>query len=94
MFSISSIISRKGNYNNKTMEINKELSKIYSKEKLFFLEHENVNSTKNLNRNRFHLNCIVFEKFDKKFSNFMKNVGLSEASKRVMDLSSVFIAQL
>lgn len=101
--SISSIISRKGNYDNKTMEINKELSKIYSKEKLFFLEHGNVNSTTNLNRSRFHLNCIVFEKLDKKFSNFMKNIGLSwrifheeyfmkniglsEASKRVMDLS-------
>ena len=39
--SISRIVPRNDNFNNKAMEVNKELSKMCNTEKLLFLEHNN-----------------------------------------------------
>ena len=41
--SISSIIPRNDNFNNKVMEVNKELVKMCKREKFQFLEHSNIN---------------------------------------------------
>ena len=41
--SISSVVSRNDDLNNKASEVNKELSRMCKKEKLTFLEHSNIN---------------------------------------------------
>ena len=41
--SISGIVPCNNNFNIKATEVNKELSKMYDKEKLLFLSHSNIN---------------------------------------------------
>ena len=65
--SISGIVPHNDNFNIKAMEVNKELSKMYGKQKLLFLSHSNINPKTHLNRSKFHLNRNGYEKFGKNF---------------------------
>ena len=49
--SISGIITRNDNFNNKVMEVNKELAKMCKRERFQFLEHSNINPKAHLNNN-------------------------------------------
>ena len=59
--SLSGIVPRNDKFNIKAMEVNKELSKIYGKEKLFFLSHSNINLKTHLNKSKLHLNRNGYE---------------------------------
>ena len=71
--SISGIAPRHDNFNNKAMEVNKELSKMCNREKLLFLEHNNIKPKTHLNKSKFHLNRNGNEKLGKYFVNFINN---------------------
>ena len=71
--SISGIVPRNDNFNNKAMEINKELSKMSNREKLLFLEHNNIKPKTHLNKSKLHLNRNGNEKLGKNFVNFINN---------------------
>ena len=60
--SISGVVSRNDDLNNKASEVNKELSRMCKKEKLPFLEHSNINPRAHLNKSRIHLNRNGSEK--------------------------------
>ena len=88
--SISGILPRNDNFNNKAMEVNKELSKMCNREKLLFLEHNNIKPKTHLNKSKLHLNRNGNEKLGKNFINFINNnyAWPSQASKKVTDVSS------
>ena len=65
--SISSVVPRNDDLNNKVSEVNKELSRMRKKEKLPFLEHSNIN------KSRIHLNRNGSEKLGKNFVDFVVN---------------------
>ena len=71
--SISGIVPRNDNFNNKAMEVNKELSKMCNREKLLFLEHNNIKPKTHLNKSKLHLNRNGDEKLGKNFVNFINN---------------------
>ena len=71
--SISGIVPRNDNFNNKAMEVNKELSKTCNKEKLLFLEHNNIKPKTHLNKSKLHLYRNGDEKLGKNFVNFINN---------------------
>ena len=72
-FSISGIVPRIDNFNNKVMEVNKELAKMCKKEKLQFLEHSNINPKTHVNRSKVHLKRNGSIKLGKNFANFINN---------------------
>ena len=61
ILSISGIVPCDGNFNIKTMEVNKQLLKMCDKEKLFF----NINPKNHLNKSTFHLNHNGYQKLGK-----------------------------
>ena len=71
--SISCIVPRNDNFNNKAMEVNKELSKMCSREKLLFLEHNKIKLKTHLSKSKLHLNRNGDEKLGKNFVNFISN---------------------
>ena len=71
--SISGIIPRNDNFNNKVMEVNKELAKMCKREKFQFLEHSNINPKAHLNKSKVHLNRNGYIKLGKNFANFINN---------------------
>ena len=71
--SISSIVPRNDNFNNKATEVNKGLSKKCKKEKLLFVDHKSINPKAHLNRNKLHLNHNGYEKLGKNFVSFIRN---------------------
>ena len=71
--SISGIVPRNDNFNNKAMEVNKELSKMCNREKLLFLEHNNIKPKTHLKKSKLHLNRNGNEKLGKNFMNFINN---------------------
>ena len=70
---ISGIIPRNGNFDNKVMEVNKELAKMCKREKFQFLEHSNINPKAHLNKSKVHLNRNGYIKLGKNFANFINN---------------------
>ena len=71
--SISGIVPRNDNFNNKATEVNKELSQMCKKEKLLFVDHSNINPKAHLNRSKLHLNRNGYEKLGKNFFSFIRN---------------------
>ena len=71
--SISGIIPRNDNFNNKVMEVNKELAKMCKREKFQFLEHSNINPKAHLNKSKVHLNRNGYIKLGKNVANFINN---------------------
>ena len=71
--SISGIVPPNDNFNNKAMEVNKELSKICNREKLLLLEHNNIKLKTHLNKSKLHLNRNGDEKLGRNFVNFINN---------------------
>ena len=71
--SISGVVPRNDDLNNKASEVNKELSRMCKKEKLPFLEHSNINPRAHLNKSRIHLNRNGSEKLGKNFVDFAVN---------------------
>ena len=71
--SISGVVPRNDDLNNKVLEVNKELSRMCEKEKLTFLEHSNINLRAHLNKSRIHLNRDGSEKLGKNFVDFIVN---------------------
>ena len=71
--SISGVVPRNDDLNNKASEVNKELSRMCKKEKLPFLEHSNINPRAHLNKSRIHLNRNGSEKLGKNFVDFIVN---------------------
>ena len=71
--SISGIIPRNDNFNNKVMEVNKELAKMCKREKFQFLEHSNINPKAHLNKRKVHLNRNGYIKLGKNFADFINN---------------------
>ena len=71
--SISGIVPRNDNFNNKAMEVNKELSKMCNRVKLLFLEHSNIKPKTHLNKKKLHLSRSDNEKLGKNFINFINN---------------------
>ena len=70
---ISSIVPRNDNFNNKAMEVNKELCKMCEREKLFFVDNSNINPKTHLNGSKVHLNRNGDVKLGKNFVNFIRN---------------------
>ena len=70
---ISGIIPRNHNFNNKVMEVNKELAKMCKREKFQFLQHSNINPKAHLNKSKVHLNRNGYIKLGKNFANFINN---------------------
>ena len=71
--SISGIIPRNDNFNNKVMEVNKEQAKMCKRENFQFLEHSNINPKAHLNKSKVHLNRNGYIKLGKNFANFINN---------------------
>ena len=71
--SISGIIPRNDNVNNKVMEVNKEQAKMCKRENFQFLEHSNINPKAHLNKSKVHLNRNSYIKLGKNFANFINN---------------------
>ena len=71
--SISGIISHNDNFNNKVMEVNKELAKMCKREKFQFLENSNINPKAHLNKSKVHLNRNGYIKLGKNVANFINN---------------------
>ena len=55
------------------MEVNKELSKMCNREKLLFLEYNNIKPKTHLNKSKHHVNRNGDEKLGKNFVNFINN---------------------
>ena len=55
------------------MEVNKELSKMCNREKLLFLEHNNIKPKTYLSKSKLHLNRNGNEKLGKNLVNFISN---------------------
>ena len=70
---ISSIVPRNDNFNNKAMEVNKELCKMCEREKLFFVDNSNINPKTHLNGSKVHINRNGDVKLGKNFVNFIRN---------------------
>ena len=70
---ISSIVPRNDNFNNKAMEVNKELCKMCEREKLFFVDNSNINPKTHLNGSKVHLNRNGDVKLGKNFVDFIRN---------------------
>ena len=83
--SISGIVPRNDNFNNKATEVNKELSQMCKKEKLLFVGHSNINPKAHLNRSKLHLNRNGYEKLGKSYVSFIRNnyASLPVTSKKV-----------
>ena len=83
--SISGILPRNDNFDNTVAEVNKELSKMCKKEKLLFVDHNNINLETHLDRSKLHLNHSGYEKLDKNFVSFIRNkdAWLPVTSKKV-----------
>ena len=71
--STSGMVPRNDNFNNKAMEVKRELSKMCKKEKLLFVDHCNLNPKTHLNRRKLHLNRNGYEKLVKNFVSFIRN---------------------
>ena len=71
--SISSILPRNDNFNNKVIEVNKELEKMCNKEKLKLIKHDNINPKAHINKSKVHLNRKGYLKLGKNFANFINN---------------------
>ena len=71
--SISSILPRNDNFNNKVIEVNKELEKMCNKEKLKLIKHDNINPKAHINKSKVHLNRNGYLKLGKNFANFINN---------------------
>ena len=71
--SISGIVPRNDNFNINGTEVNKELSKMFDKEKFFFLSHSKINPKIHLNKSKVHLNRNSYEKLGKNFVNFIRS---------------------
>ena len=71
--SISSIVPRNDNFNNKATEVSKELSKMCKKGRLLFVDHSSINPKAHLNRSKLHLKRHGYEKLGKNFVSFIRN---------------------
>ena len=71
--SISGVVLRNDDLNNKASEVSKELPRVCKKEKLAFLEHSNINPRAHLSKSRIHLNRNGSEKLGKNFVDFIVN---------------------
>ena len=71
--SISSILPRNDNFNNKVIEVNKEVKKMCNKEKLKLIKHDNINPKAHINKSKVHLNRNGYLKLGKNFANFINN---------------------
>ena len=70
--SISGTVPPNYNFNIKATEVNKELSKMCDKEKLFFLSRSTINPKIHLNKSKLHLNRNGYEKLGQNFVNFIR----------------------
>ena len=70
---ISSIVPRNDNFNNKAMEVKKELCKMCEREKIFFVDNSNINPKTHLNGSKVHLNRNGDVKLGNNFVNFIRN---------------------
>ena len=71
--SISSILPRNDNFNNKVIEVKKELEKMCNKEKLKLIKHNNINPKAHINKSKVHLNRNGYLKLGKNFANFINS---------------------
>ena len=69
--SISGVVRRNDNFNNKALDVNDELAKMCREAKLDFITHKNVNPRADLNKSRLHLNRNGSDKIGKNFVNFI-----------------------
>ena len=69
--SLSRIVLRNNNFNNKAFDVNDELSKTCREAKLDFITHKNINPRADLNKSRLHLNRHGSDKIGKNFVNFI-----------------------
>ena len=53
--SISGIVPQNDNLNNKALEVNQELLKIYKEAKFGYIDHKNINTRTHMNKSRLHL---------------------------------------
>ena len=75
--SVSGALTGNGNFNIKSIEVNKELSIMFDKKKLLFLNHSNINRKNHLHKSKPHLNRNGYENKKNVMvikKNFIKNV--------------------
>ena len=75
--SVSGALTGNGNFNIKSIEVNKELSIMFDKKKLLFLNHSNINRKTHLHKSKPHLNRNGYENKKNVMvikKNFIKNV--------------------
>ena len=69
--SISGVVRRNDNLNNKALDVNGELAIICREAKLDFITHKNINPRADLNKSRLHLNRNGSDKIGKNFVDFI-----------------------
>ena len=71
--SVSGIVPRNDNFNNKASDVNDELVKMCREAQLDFIAHKNINPRAGLNtsRSRLHLHRNASDKIGKNFVNFI-----------------------
>lgn len=72
--SVSSIILRKDNWNNKAIEVNENLKELCEEKNIFFIDHSNSIKQRHLNRSRLHLNMKGSAVLGKTFVNHISNI--------------------
>ena len=80
--SISSIISRNDNWNNKVMEVNKYLKDLCEDNDIPFISNTTINPKKHLNNSPLHLNPKGSNKLHDNFVRYLKDLTSLETSKR------------
>ena len=72
--SISTIISRIDNWNNKVMEVNSYLEDLCERNDIPFISNTTINPEKHLNNNRLHLNSKGSNKLRDNFVRYLKGL--------------------
>ena len=90
---------RYDNFNIKAVDVNKVLSKMSDKEKLFFLNHSNINRKIHLNKSKLHLNRNSYEKLGKNFVSFIRihytwSCFFSDCTKLLIFMGIIFCSSV
>ena len=72
--SISSIIPRNDNWNNKVMEVNSYLKDLFESNDIPFISNTTINPKKHLNNSRLHLNPKRSNKLRDNFVRYLKGL--------------------
>ena len=90
--SISGVVRRNDNLNNKALDVNGELAIICREAKLDFITHKNINPRADLNKSRLHLNRNGSDKIGKNFVDFILKYkwGHTENCVKSSDVLSTF----